>query len=125
MNVKRTLLLIFLMQVPTLLQAEQLSGDNPLTDAQEQGIDVEIQEDHDDVFEAVQDGLIHPFSAVQADVDKYLKGRIIKVELDGEGNEWKYELKMIFENRVYFVEYDAATLEMLTLSGRNIQAIMK
>ncbi|HCE3606530.1 PepSY domain-containing protein, partial [Vibrio parahaemolyticus] len=54
-----------------------------------------------------------------------LYGRIIKVELEEDDNEWVYELKILFNNSVLKVEYDAATLEMLEVKGRNFNKALK
>ncbi|MEF1310451.1 hypothetical protein QTO01_10120 [Vibrio mytili] len=89
------------------------------------GARVEFDEDQDDVYRAVQQGHIRPFSELYVRVEQDLFGRIIKVELDEDNNEWVYELKILFDNSVLKVEYDAATLEMLQVKGRNFNKALK
>lgn len=55
-----------------------------------------------------------------------MNGRLIKVELDEDDDEWIYELKLVYDNQVFRVEYNAATLELMSIRGRNvIRAIKK
>ncbi|MCA0936083.1 hypothetical protein LCL85_11120 [Vibrio alginolyticus] len=89
------------------------------------GTQIEFGEDQDKVYRAVQNGHIRPFSDLYATVEKDLYGRIIKVELEEDDNEWIYELKILFDNSVLKVEYDAATLEMLEVRGRNFNKALK
>lgn len=58
-------------------------------------------------------------------VENDLYGRIIKVELEEDDDEWVYELKILFNDSVIKVEYDAATLEMLEIKGRNFNKALK
>ncbi len=89
------------------------------------GAQIEFGEDQDKVYRAVKNGDIRPFSDLYATVEKDLYGRIIKVELEEDDNEWIYELKILFDNSVLKVEYDAATLEMLEVRGRNFNKALK
>ncbi|MGF1717043.1 PepSY domain-containing protein [Photobacterium chitinilyticum] len=87
---------------------------------------LEIDEDHDDVMEAVQQGLIQPFSALKATVSKQLHGRIIKVELEEDDDIWVYELKLIDpNNNIVKVEYEAKTLSIIEIKGRNLENVIK
>ncbi|MCW8329981.1 PepSY domain-containing protein [Photobacterium sp. SDRW27] len=87
---------------------------------------LEIDEDHDDVMEAVQQGLIQPFSALQATVSKQLNGRIIKVELEEDDDIWIYELKLIdSNNNIVKVEYEAKTLSIIEIKGRGLENVIK
>jgi len=97
-------------------QAKQLV----LLDEHRVGADVNIKEDEGEVYAAVQNGLIQPFSELYKAIDQQLNGRLIKVELDEERNQWVYELKLIHESRVIKVEYDAASLEIIKIEGRNL-----
>lgn len=91
-----------------------------------EGTQIEIDEDQDDVYQAVQKGLIRPFAELYATVDQQLNGRLIKVELDEDDSEWTYELKLVYDSQVFRVEYNAATLELMSIRGRNvIRAIKK
>ncbi len=91
-----------------------------------EGTQIEIDEDQDDVYQAVQKGLIRPFAELYETVDQQLNGRLIKVELDEDDSEWTYELKLVYDNQVFRVEYNAATLELMSIRGRNvIRAIKK
>lgn len=91
-----------------------------------EGTQIEIDEDQDDVYRAVQKGLIRPFSELYTTVDQQLNGRLIKVELDEDDDEWTYELKLVYDNQVFQVEYNATTLELMSIRGRNvIRAIKK
>ncbi len=89
------------------------------------GAQIEFGEDQDKVYRAVKNGDIRPFSELYTTVEKDLYGRIIKVELEEDDNEWIYELKILFDNSVLKVEYDAATLEMLEVKGRNFNKALK
>jgi len=102
-------------------QAKQLV----LLDEHRVGADVNIKEDEDEVYAAVQNGLIQPFSELYKTVDLQLNGRLIKVELDEERNQWVYELKLIHESNVIKVEYDAASLEIIKIEGRDLINIIK
>jgi uncharacterized membrane protein YkoI len=87
---------------------------------------LEIDEDHDEVMHAVQQGLIQPFSALQEKVAKQLNGRIIKVELDEDDDVWVYELKLIDpNNNIVKVEYEARTLTIIEIKGRGLENIIK
>ena len=87
---------------------------------------LEIDEDHDEVMEAVQQGLIQPFSALQAKVREQLNGRIIKVELDEDDDVWVYELKLLdLNNNIIKVEYEARTLSIINIKGRGLENIIK
>jgi uncharacterized membrane protein YkoI len=90
-----------------------------------EGTRIEIGEDQDEVFDAVQKGLIKPFSALFATVENDLSGRIIKVELEEDDDEWFYELKLMHEQDIIKVEYNATTLELIELRGRNLQKVIK
>ncbi len=104
---------------------EHKDGHALVQDAYKAGTDVEFEEDQDDVYRAVQAGLIQPFSALYSTVENELNGRIIKVELEEDDDEWVYELKLIHESNVIKVEYDAKTLEMLEIKGRNLMNVIK
>ncbi|BDR36255.1 hypothetical protein PDY_33030 [Photobacterium damselae subsp. damselae] len=87
---------------------------------------LEIDEDHDEVMAAVDQGLIQPYSALEAKVAKQLNGRIIKVELDEDDDEWVYELKLIDpNNHIIKVEYDARTLSIIEIKGRGLEHVLK
>ncbi len=90
-----------------------------------EGAHIEIDEDQDEVFDAVQKGLIKPFSVLFATVENDLNGRIIKVELEEDDDEWFYELKLMHEQDIIKVEYNATTLELIELRGRNLQKVIK
>ncbi|MGR5488997.1 PepSY domain-containing protein, partial [Vibrio alfacsensis] len=80
-------------------------------DVQPDGARIEFEEDQDEVYDAVQQGLIKPFSELFATVERDLNGRVIKVELEEDDDEWIYELKLLHEQDVIKVEYNATTLE--------------
>lgn len=87
---------------------------------------IEIEEDQDEVIQAVQQGLIQPYSALQQVVTRQLHGRIIKVELEEDDGVWVYELKLIDpENNIIKVEYDAKSLTMIEIKGRHLENIIK
>lgn len=87
---------------------------------------LEIEEDHDDVMLAVQQGLIQPYSALQEAVNKHLRGRIIQVELEEDDDVWIYELKLIDpNNNIVKVEYEAKNLSILEIKGRGLEHIIK
>ncbi|BCN24383.1 PepSY domain-containing protein [Vibrio alfacsensis] len=94
-------------------------------DVEKPGTRIEFDEDQDEVYRAVQKGYIRPFSEMYKAVENDLYGRIIKVELEEDDDEWIYELKILFNDSVIKVEYDAATLEMLEIKGRNFNKALK
>ncbi|MFA0088051.1 PepSY domain-containing protein [Vibrio sp. E150_011] len=121
--------LSFILILPATVHAEffsdspnghELVQDVPLGDAR-----IEFDEDQDEVYEAVQDGLIRPFSELFATVENDLNGRVIKVELEEDDNEWTYELKLMHEQDVIQVEYNATTLELMEIKGHNLQRVIK
>ncbi len=70
--------------------------------------------------------LIQPFSALKATVSKQLHGRIIKVELEEDDDIWVYELKLIDpNNNIVKVEYEAKTLSIIEIKGRNLENVIK
>ncbi len=119
--------LLFL--APTLAEQNEviaLPGENPVVqDVVKPSPKIEFDGDQEKVYRAVKHGYIRPFSELYAIVEKDLYGRIIKVELEEDNNEWVYELKILFDNSVLKVEYDAATLEMLEVKGRNFNKALK
>ena len=60
-----------------------------------------------------------------AAVERDLKGRIIKVELEEDDGIWIYELKLNHENNIIKVEYNAQTLKMLEIKGRDFKQALK
>lgn len=93
--------------------------------AYREGTQIEIDEEQDEVYRAVQLGLIRPFTELYSAVDQQLNGRLIKVELDEDDDEWVYELKLVHDNQVVRVEYNAATLELMSIRGRNVMHAIK
>ena len=89
------------------------------------GTRIEFEEDQDEVYEAVREGYIRPFSEMYAAVENDLHGRIIKVELEEDDDIWVYELKINYQNNIIKVEYNAETLEMLMIKGRNFKDAIK
>ncbi|MBD6990142.1 hypothetical protein G3218_04130 [Vibrio parahaemolyticus] len=124
-------LALFFSLAPMLLSAPSFAQQNDIythaivQDVEKPGTRIEFDEDQDEVYRAVQKGYIRPFSELYAAVENDLYGRIIKVELEEDDNEWVYELKILFNNSVLKVEYDAATLEMLEVKGRNFNKALK
>ena len=122
-------LIPMLLSSPTFAQQDVMvaaqDGHAIVQDVVKPGTQIEFDEDQDEVYRAVQNGDIRPFSELYATVEKDLYGRIIKVELEEDDNEWVYELKILFDNIVLKVEYDAATLEMLEVKGRNFNRALK
>ncbi|MCQ1059124.1 PepSY domain-containing protein [Photobacterium sp. DNB23_23_1] len=97
-----------------------------LTSSALASVELEIDEDHDDVMRAVQQGLVQPFSSLQSKVNEQLHGRIIRVELEEDDDIWIYELKLIGpNNNIVRVEYDAQTLTILEIKGRGLENIIK
>ncbi|MGP8304721.1 PepSY domain-containing protein [Vibrio sp. YIC-376] len=122
-------LIPMLLSAPTFAQQNDIvtsqDGHAIVQDVVKPDTQIEFDEDQEEVYRAVQNGYIRPFSELYATVEKDLYGRIIKVELDEDNNEWVYELKILFDNSVLKVEYDAATLEMLEVKGRNFNKALK
>ena len=103
----------------------QPNGHALVQDVHKEGTRIEFEEDQDEVYEAVQEGYIRPFSEMYAAVENDLHGRIIKVELEEDDDIWVYELKINYKNNIIKVEYNAETLEMLMIKGRNFKEAIK
>lgn len=124
----KTLLLIMLagstLQL-AIAEDDTQNGHALVQDAYKEGARIEFDEDQDEVFDAVQQGLIQPFSALYKTVDQQLNGRLIKVELEEDDDQWIYELKLVHDNNIINVEYNATTLEMIEIKGRNLHDVIK
>ena len=101
------------------------NGHALVQDVRKPGTKVEFDDDQDEVYEAVQKGYVKPFSEMYAAVERDLKGRIIKVELEEDDGIWIYELKLNHENNIIKVEYNAQTLKMLEIKGRDFKQALK
>lgn len=101
------------------------NGHALVQDVHKPGAKIEFEEDQDEVYEAVRRGYIRPFSEMYAAVERDLHGRIIRVELEEDDDIWIYELKVNFENNIIKVEYNAQTLEMMLIKGRNFKQALK
>ncbi|KDN27982.1 membrane protein [Vibrio fortis] len=101
------------------------NGHDLVQDVHKEGTRIEFEEDQDEVYEAVREGYIRPFSEMYAAVESDLHGRIIKVELEEDDDIWVYELKINYKNNIIKVEYNAETLEMLMIKGRNFKDAIK
>lgn len=101
------------------------NGHALVQDVHRDGPKVEFEEDQDEVYQAVKRGYIRPFSEMYAAVERDLKGRIISVELEEDDDEWIYELKINHKNNIIKVEYDAQTLKMLMIKGRDFHQALK
>lgn len=115
-----------LLSFPTLAHkhADQ-DGHALVQDVHKPGTRIEFEEDQDEVYAAVKSGEIRPFSEMYAAVERDLRGRIIHVELEEDDDIWVYELKLNHNNNIIKVEYNAKTLEMLQIKGRNIRKALK
>ncbi|MDN3698492.1 MULTISPECIES: PepSY domain-containing protein [Vibrio] len=118
-------LILSIFSGPLAFAKDHQNGHNIVLDEHKAGTRVEIDEDQDEVYDAVQAGLIKPFSELYAAVESQLNGRLIKVELEEDDDEWVYELKLVHKNSVIKVEYNAATLEMIEIKGRNLHDVIK
>lgn len=121
----RILALLFMLISSAYAFGSKDNGHILVQDEFRSGTHVEIDEDQDEVYEAVQQGLIKPFSELYSTIDQQLNGRLIKVELDEDDDEWVYELKLIHEGNVIKVEYNATTLELIEIKGRNLMDVIK
>lgn len=111
---------------PTLAKKHsEYDGHALVQDVHKPGTRIEFDEDQDEVYEAVKRGDVRPFSEMYAVVERDLHGRIIQVELEEDDDEWVYEIKLNYENNIIKVEYNAQTLEMLQIKGRNIRQALK
>lgn len=115
-----------------LINAPVFAKNNPnkdghalVQDIQHAGTQIKIEEDQDEVYDAVRQGYIRPFSELYAAVEKDLRGRIIKVELDEDDDIWIYELKLNYNNSIIKVEYNAQTLEMILIEGHNFKQALR
>ncbi|UGA56054.1 PepSY domain-containing protein [Vibrio sp. VB16] len=119
------LLLISLLSCSVSASNSEENGHMLIQDEFRTGTSIEFDEDQDEVYDAVKRGLIKPFSELYSAVDQQLNGRLIKVELDEDDDEWVYELKIIHEDNVIKVEYNATTLEIIEIKGRNLLNVIK
>ncbi|WED27975.1 hypothetical protein L3V77_07005 [Vibrio sp. DW001] len=119
------LLLISLLSCSVSASDSEENGHMLVQDEFRNGTSIEFDEDQDEVYDAVKRGLIKPFSELYSAVDQQLNGRLIKVELDEDDDEWVYELKIIHEENVFKVEYNATTLEIVEIKGRNLLNVIK
>lgn len=103
----------------------QGDGHALVRDVEKPGTKIEFEEDQDEVYRAVKRGYIRPFSEMYAAVERDLHGRIIKVELEEDDDIWVYELKLNYNNNIIKVEYNAQTLEMTLIKGRNFKQALK
>ncbi|NOI80881.1 hypothetical protein F0237_09400 [Vibrio tubiashii] len=111
---------------PTLAKKHHDEDGHALVqDVHKPGTRIEFEEDQDEVYDAVQKGYVRPFSEMFAAVERDLNGRIIHVELEEDDDIWIYELKLNHNNNIIKVEYNAETLEMLQIKGRNIKEALK
>ncbi|MGJ7093449.1 PepSY domain-containing protein [Vibrio hannami] len=114
-----------LLLLPLHALSKDKDGHELVYDVHREGTQVEFEDEQDEVYEAVQKGLIKPFSELYKEVEQHLKGRVIKVELEEDDDEWIYELKLLHDNNVIKVEYNAATLEMTELKGRHLMNVIR
>ncbi|MEF1254990.1 PepSY domain-containing protein [Vibrio sp. M260112] len=115
-----------LFSLPTMAKKHhEQDGHALVQDVHKPGTRIEFDEDQDEVYEAVKNGNIRPFSELYAAVERDLNGRIIHVELEEDDDIWVYELKLNHDNNIIKVEYNAKTLEMLQIKGRNIKQALK
>ncbi|MCG9647470.1 hypothetical protein L1D54_16855 [Vibrio brasiliensis] len=120
------LLACVLLSFPTLAKKhDHQDGHALVQDVHKPGARIEFEEDQDEVYDAVKNGDIRPFSEMYAAVERDLHGRIIHVELEEDDDIWIYELKLNHNNNIIKVEYNAKTLEMLQIKGRNLKKALK
>ncbi|MDN3699779.1 PepSY domain-containing protein [Vibrio artabrorum] len=101
------------------------NGHELVQDVHKVGTHIEFEEDQDEVYQAVKKGYIRPFSEMYAAVENDLYGRIIKVELEEDDDIWVYELKINHQNNIIKVQYNAETMEMIMIKGRNFKDAIK
>ena len=118
-------LLLLPLGVSQVYAFQDESPNSIVIDVPHDGTRIEIDEGQDDVYEAVQAGRIQPFYALYQAVENQLNGRVIKVELDEDDDQWIYELRLVHDNNVIKVEYDARTLELMQIKGRNLNQVIK
>ncbi|WP_070963105.1 PepSY domain-containing protein [Vibrio sonorensis] len=119
------LALLVVCSTPIWAHSHEEDGHALVQDIHRAGAEIDIDEDQDEVYEAVKQGLIKPFSELYATVDTHLNGRVIKVELEEDDDEWMYKLKLVHDNNIIRVRYDATTLEMVEIEGRNLQKVLQ
>ncbi|MUL10455.1 PepSY domain-containing protein [Aliivibrio fischeri] len=119
------LVVLFSIFSQNVLANSHQNGHELVQDIQTADTRIEIDEDQDEVYEAVKSGLIKPFSELYTTVAQDFNGRIIKVELEEDDDEWTYELKIVHDNNVLKVEYNAANLAITEIKGRDIRAALK
>ncbi len=120
-----SLILGLLLHPATYASQREQDGYALVQDEHLSGVDVELEEDQDEVYHAVTEGKIKPFSELYKIIAQQLNGRLIKVELEEDDDEWVYELKLLHQSSVVEVEYDAATLQIMKIKGRNLIEVIK
>ncbi|CAH0540263.1 PepSY domain-containing protein [Vibrio marisflavi] len=110
---------------PAYADSGSQNGHELVQDAYKPGASIKFDEDQDEVYDAVQKGLIRPFSELYEAVDNELNGRVIKVELEEDDDQWFYELKLVHNHNVVKVKYNATTLALMEVKGHNILEVIK
>lgn len=119
------LLFTLTIATPFYVESGEYNGHELLQDALTPTTSIEFNVDSSEVYDAVQLGLIKPLSKLYAVVETQLKGRVIRVELDEEDGEWVYELKLVHDNNVIKVDYNATSLDMIKIKGHNLHDVIK
>lgn len=118
-------LLCTLLLPNSALTGKSSNGHELVQDIYKEGTKIEFDEDQDEVYDAVKKGLIQPFSILYQTIEDELHGRVIRVELDEKDDEWVYELKLVHNNNIIKVDYNATTLEMIKIKGRHLHDVIK
>jgi len=75
--------------------------------------------DHERALQALQSGQVLPLTKVLALVEKTHPGQAMEVELESEGGQWQYEIKLLQPNgRLMKLKVDARTGEVLKRKTR-------
>lgn len=119
-------LLVFSASMPTLSFAEVADYNYQyFQNGEKETLNVKTENSAGEVTKAVQKGLIQPFSLLHAKIEKDIYGRIIEVELEEDDDQWHYEIKLIHENNIIEVEYDALTLNIVEIEARDVLSVIK
>ena len=75
---------------------------------------------------AVSRGDVRAYSKLEGMISTYFKGRIIRVELEEEDDEWVYEIRLLMDDgRVIKVWVDATYLQILEVEGHRLESVIK
>ena len=128
MDINKVILIVimaFSISIPALSFAALADSHQYFQNEAKEKITVKTENSTKEVTKAVKKGLIQPFSVLHAKIEKELYGRIIEVELEEDDEQWHYEIKLMYNNNIIEVEYDAFTLKITEIESRDVLSVIK